>query len=154
MFGPRHTIESVTKELVDGLEAGTVILRPEEPTEADVERFESMMKTSLARYRRRAVAVLTLSSLAAIASIAIALVPILLRSESQSKLGEPYTEWAVALSFSIVGALFGFVFGFRMRERSIELKTYIRVLKMADSGTARRLVLRVGPKLRERELVP
>ncbi len=45
MFGPKHTIESVTKELVNGLEEGTIILHREAPTEADVETFESMMNS-------------------------------------------------------------------------------------------------------------
>ena len=39
MFGPRHTIESVTKELIDGLEEGTVLLRLPEPTEAEIREF-------------------------------------------------------------------------------------------------------------------
>ncbi len=51
---------------------------------------------------------------------------------------------------SIVGAETGFLFGLKTRERSVELKTYIRILKMADAITSRRLVLREGPRLRER----
>ena len=144
MFGPRHTIESVTQEVVDGLEEGTIILRPEEPTDADVEDFESMMKTTLARYRRREVALLTASILGAAVSILIALVQI----------GEPHARWAIMLVPCIGGALMGFVFGYKTRERSIELKTYIRVLKMAGPSTARRLVLRVAPQLRERGPAP
>ena len=144
MFGPRHTIESVTQEVVDGLEEGTIILRPEEPTDADVEDFESMMKTTLARYRRREVALLTASIFGAAVSILIALVQI----------GEPHARWAIMLVPCIGGALMGFVLGYKTRERSIELKTYIRVLKMADPSTARRLVLRVAPQLRKREPVP
>ena len=61
MFGPKHTVKSITNELVEGLDRGSIILHPEEPTDADVENFESMMKTTFARYRRRAVALMILS---------------------------------------------------------------------------------------------
>jgi len=154
MFGPKHTIESVTKELVDGLEEGTIILHPEEPTEADVENFKSMMKTTLARFRRREFALLTVSALAALVSIAIVFVDVVFQPENPSQAGDPHSRWAVMLLGCIVGATISFLFGLKTRERSVELKTYIRVLKMADDSTARRLVLREGPRLRERELVP
>jgi hypothetical protein len=154
MFGPKHTIESVTEELVDGLEEGTIFLHPEEPTEADVENFKSAVKTTLARYRRRETALLTVSTLGVIVSIAIVLVQAVFHPEGQSQPEDLYNRWPLMLLACIVGAVAAFVFGFKTRERSVELKTYIRILKMADAGTARRLVLREGPRLRERELVP
>jgi len=153
MFGPRHTLESVTRELVDGFEEGTVVLRPEDLPDVDIEDFESRMRTSLARYRRREIAVLSLSMLAAIASIGIAVVQLLLHPESQTHTKDPHTLW-VALLGCIVGALMGFAFGYKSRERSVELKTFIRLLKLADPSTARRLAIREGPRLRERQLVP
>jgi hypothetical protein len=52
MLSPRHTFESVAKDLADGLEEGTIVLHPAEPTEADVKNFESMAEAELARYRR------------------------------------------------------------------------------------------------------
>jgi len=121
MFGPKHTIESVTKELVNGLEEGTIILQREVPTEADVETFESMM--TLARFRRVAVALLTVSTLAAIVSIAIVLVQLVqlvFHPESQSQAGDPHSGWAFMLLGSIVLAVTGFLAGRRVRVRTLK----------------------------------
>jgi hypothetical protein len=154
MFGPKHTIESVTKELVDGLEEGTTILHPEELTEADVENFASMMKVTLARSRRREAALLAIGTLSAIVSIVIVLVQVVFYPESQPYLSHTHISLTTILLGFILGAVMGYVLGFKARERSVELKIYIRILKMADAITARKLVLREGPRLRERELVP
>ena len=78
MFGPRHTFESVAKDLVDGLEKGTIVLHPDEPTEADVEKFESAMEVAITRFQRRAAVLLVLGSLCILAGIMVLAGPELL----------------------------------------------------------------------------
>lgn len=153
MFGPRHSIESVSKELVDGLDEGTVVLRPEDSIAIDIENFKSMMRVILARQRRWFILTLCLGIPVALASALIALA-FVLDPESQAKPDGSPARWALMVLGCIVGAVIEFVFSYKFRVRTAELKTYLRVLELADESTARRLVHRVRPKFRERELVP
>src|SRR3954467_136291 len=112
MFGPRHTIESVTKELVDGLEERTIVLRLEDSTKVDIEDFESRIRTSLARYRRREILLLSLSALSAVASIVVVLMLVFLHPEGQEQTRDPNSLWLTVLG-CIIGTLMGFVAGYR-----------------------------------------
>ena len=154
MFGPRHTIESVTKELIDGLEEGTVLLRLPEPTEAEIREFELEVRIALRKYRRRHLLWVTLSTLTAIATLAAALTALFLHPQSQTERTDPYMTLAVSLIGGLLGVIAGYAFGYKSGKRTVELKTYMRVLRLADAVTVRRLVLRVRSGLRERELVP
>jgi len=153
MFRQIHTIESVSKELVDGLEEGTIVLRPEDSIAIDIENFESEMRVILARHRRRIILMLCLIIPVTLVSALIGLA-LVLHPEGQAKPDGSPTRWAVMVLGGVVGAVMGFMFSYKLRASTAELETYLRVLELADESTARRLVLRVGPKLRERELVP
>lgn len=152
MFGPRHTIESVVERLGDGLDRGTIVLRPEESSEADVEAIESAMRASLAAYRRRSTVLLLAGALAAASGIVLALLPGVPGLEGGGP-GDGVGR-AIFLLALLAGGVVGFYQGLKTRERSVELKTYLGILRMADSIATKRLVLRAAPGLREGGLVP
>jgi hypothetical protein len=154
MFHPKRTFGSVAKELVNGLEDGTVTLHPEEPSEADVENFESMAIRSLAKHQRRLIAQLIGGNLCLFLGIYLLTGPELFDIASQPEGAGLRTIWAISLIVCVIGALSSFLLGLKSRERSIELKTVIRVLELADDTTAKRLVLWEGPRLRDRVLAP
>jgi hypothetical protein len=152
MFGPKHTFESVAKDLVDGLERGTIVLHPAEPTEADIKNFESMVKARLTSYRRIAIGLWVVTALLVTTAV---LLPVILLPKDQSLAGFPYggpVEFAILGFFA--GMVTGHLFALRAHKRSVELMTFIQILKMADATTARRLVLWEGARLREKAFVP
>jgi hypothetical protein len=152
MFGPKHNLESVVKELAYGLEDGTVTLYPDEPTEADVKNFESMAIKSLAKFQRRWMAQLLVGNLFIILGLFVLLGPDIFYLGSEANAAGLRALWAISLTSCVVGAAIGFVLGLRSRERSVELKTFIRILKLADANTAKRLVLWEGARLRDRAM--
>ena len=148
MFGPKHTFRSVIVDLVDGLEAGTTIPRPDRSPGHGIISIE-VIGDVLARHRRRATILICVGIAAWTVSVVIALLPIvthLLGRELGTEFG-----WGLAslLLASIAAASMGFYSGLTMRERSIELNTFIQILKMADPDMARRLIQQVAPKLPE-----
>jgi hypothetical protein len=151
MFGPKHTFESVAKDLVYGFERGTIVLHPAEPTEADIKNFELMVKARLATYRRTAIGLWVVAALLVTTPV---LLLVILFPKDQSLAGFPYSESGefAILSF-FAGMVMGHLFALT-HKRSVELKTFIQILKMADATTARRLVLWKSAKLREEALVP
>ena len=152
MLGPKHTLDSVAKTLVNGLEEGTIALYPEEPTEADVENFESMAKASLARYRRMEIGLWVFTAL--LVAMAV-LLPVILLPKDQSVAGFPYSgRTEVAILGFFAGVVIGTLFARKAHKRSVELKTFIQILKIADISTAKQLVLWEGPRFRDRALSP
>jgi hypothetical protein len=154
MFGPKHTFESVAKELADGLEKGTIALHPEEPTEADVENFESMAIKNLAKYQRRLIAQLIVGNLCLVSGAYILWGPDVIYQGDHLRGGILRAGWAISFAGSVLGAAAGFIGGLRSREHWVELKTFIRILKLADAETAKRLVLWERPRLRDRAPAP
>ena len=150
MFGPKHTFNSVIVDLVEGLEAGKTIPRPEKSSGSGVLWVEVMIGIggALARHRRRATILIFVGLAAWTVSIAILLLPIVAHS-----LGREFgTEfgWGLAalLLMTIATASLGIHSGLKSRERSIELNAFMQILKMADPDTARQLMRRVAPRLR------
>jgi hypothetical protein len=153
MFGPKHTIGSVASELASGLEDGTIALRPEEPTEADIKNFEWMAEAQLARYRRLEIRLWIITFILLLTSLSL---PVILRTVFPHN-AEPAIEFPFNAELVLVGGFMGMLVGnlliLKARKRSVELKTFIRVLKMADTVTAGRLVLWEGRKTREKWLL-
>jgi hypothetical protein len=55
MFKPKHTLESVLRELVDGLESGRIVLHEEDPRPSSIEQaFDGTNGTSQAPITNRA----------------------------------------------------------------------------------------------------
>jgi hypothetical protein len=154
MFGPKHTLESVAKALTDGLEKGTIALHPEEPTEADVENFESMAIKSLAKAQYRLVAHLIVGNLFLIMGLTVLTERDVFDLISQPEAAGLRAIWVFSLVICVLGTVSGFVLVLRSQKRSVELKTFIRILKMADATTAKRLVLWEGSRLRGKALIP
>jgi hypothetical protein len=152
MFGPTHTIGSVAYDLAAGLEDGTIALRPEEPTEADIKNFESMAEAELARYRRLEIRLWII--FAVLFAIAFSL-PVILKVAFPHH-AEPALEFPLSAEIAIAGFFMGLLTGHlltKARKRSVELKTFIQVLKMVDAVTARRLISWEGRKSREKWLL-
>ncbi len=156
MFGPKHTIESVAKELIDGLEDGTVTLHPKEPTETDIEHFRKSMAEAFERYRRREVIMRTVAA-GLLVSIAVALASAVttFSFDAGSKLQpeEPYSRWTVTFLGCIATLTAAAMLGYRAGKRAAEVRAYDGFLKMADDTTARRILLHEGPRFQARELV-
>jgi len=156
MFGPKHTIESVAKELIDGLEDGTVALHPKEPTETDIENFRRLMAAAFERYRRREATMRTVAAvLVGIALVAASALAATFPFHAGSKLQveEPYSRWVAMFLGYIAVSTVAAILGYRAGKRAAEVRAYDRFLKMADNITAGRILLREGPRLKARELV-
>jgi hypothetical protein len=154
MLGPRHTFESVAKDLADGLEEGTIVLHPAEPTEADVKNLESMAEAELARYRRLEIWLWIITGLLVVTAVSLPIILPAIFPRSDHHAPEfPHSAELVIVGF-FIGLLTGNLLTLKAHKRSVELKTFIQVLKMADASTARRLVLWEGPKLREKAFAP
>ena len=151
MFGPKHTVESVAKELIDGFDQGTVVLRREESPqitmEITFENLEGIMKSALARSRRKEAFFVGLGLTAAAVGIAVVTVQIVSHVDASQGTGWLRYGWPLAVLVSLVGVVVGFLVGRRAGERSAELNTFIRIYKLADQNTARRLAQREAPKL-------
>ena len=154
MFGPRRTFESVAKDLATGLENGTILLHSPEPTAADVRNFESMLKAKLARYRHIQIGLVIFVPLLVTATVLLS--AILLPKELLPALLYGGDRAGIVYFFAgmLTGTLIGSLSAFTAHKRSVELKTFIEILRMADPATAKRLVLLEGHKLRARVLVP
>ena len=153
MFGPRHTIESVAKKLIDGLDQGTVILPREESPQIDIENVELVMRSALARSRRQQAALIALGLVAAAVGICIAITQVITPPDASPGTGALQYRWPVLLLLSLIGMVIGFLCSLKAGERAAELKTFIHIYNLADQSTARRLAQREAPRLlREREL--
>jgi hypothetical protein len=151
MFGPKHTFESVAKEIANGLEEGTITLHPEEPTEADIENFESMAEASIARYQRIEIGLSIFTGLLLTTAI---ILPVILPPKNQPLDTSRYSSlMEIAFGF-FAGSMTTFLFAVTTRKRSIELKTFIQILKLVDTTTARRLVLWERARLHRRRWFP
>ena len=145
MFNGRNTLESVAHELIDGLEGGSIHLRPYESTgiDVDVEVFESMRKAMIEGYRRRAVALMAISLVLTIASIAFIIVATLRLALGNDLRTTLISETMIVSCFA--GACAGFLSSFSVYGRASELMTYVRILRKVDPITARQLGLQVEP---------
>ncbi|MGO9470946.1 MAG: hypothetical protein ACLQIB_39860 [Isosphaeraceae bacterium] len=159
MFGPKHTVESVGSEPVIGLEDGTVILDSEEPTEADLLNFQRSMAIASEKYRSRATRFLIATTIGIVSSMTASVTMLFIDPKSHL---QPYSGWALTLVggavflLSITGAplsLAGLAFTYTAGKRAAELRTCIRIMKIADRITAKRIMLREIPRLREKEPV-
>lgn len=146
MFGPKRTAVSVLRELVDGLSTERIGFEPSlAKKNMDVTRFRAVLQETLAWHRRQNRKLMLMMVCTTCLSLAAALAVFVGygdRLEIQSML----IGGLIVASSGIVGFVVGFV---RSRERTSELKTYYRVLKIADQITAERIALILGPDLPE-----
>jgi hypothetical protein len=145
MFGPKHTVESVTRRIIDGLHDGTVTLPPEEEPISVADARVRLLQ-ALSSFRSRAWTFLALTIILAIASAALA-VSIVLSGHGEESIRSIAQILIALFCFSgvfLAGTLIAFL---RAREKATELKVYCSVLKMADEKTAQRLAVRISRKL-------
>lgn len=66
MFGVKHTANSVAKELVEGLEDGSIVLRPEDLPAVSLEEVENRLREELANSQKSERRVLVAAPMSAI----------------------------------------------------------------------------------------
>jgi hypothetical protein len=151
MFAPRHTVESVTRDLIDGLDGGTIRLPSEAMKDLTVEDVKEMMKEAMIRYRRRERRLMAALLAASVAGVVTTLLSLLLAIEAAVR---PSSSpiLAITLAAVIVFVFLGSVILprrlFRVREKRVELKTFDHVLEVADQETCERLVPDLAGRLR------
>lgn len=146
MFQPRHTVESVTNRIMEGLHDGTVVV-PAEEEPISVDAAQLQLTRALAVFRKRAWRFLTLTLILAISSAALAVSLVLSgQGEGSSRL---IAQLMILLFCCSGGFMAGCLFVFlKAREKATEIKTYVSVLKFADDKTAQRLASRVSKKFK------
>jgi hypothetical protein len=172
MFGPRHTAESVTRELIKGLEAGDIVLPQEHPPAKSLEEvLESPLanlnqrhklqflaevrvevEETLAKASRKERRLVIGTGLAALACILLTLAGSLAAiPEEQPKIVSliPALAGVIAAAMAALATVL-MVALLSARGRKTELKTYTFVLQKVDEHTAERIASEVvGPKLKE-----
>jgi hypothetical protein len=154
MFRPKHTIRSVAAELADGLDSGGVILRPEdrEDDHGDASGIESRIRTTLSRHESRFGRYRIVAGLLIVVVSASALFLGISHAISNDVISQFLTRSAsVVMVLCLVAYVLLTSLGLRSRDKVIELRTYLRLLEGSDPRTAKQLLRRAAPELREHE---
>jgi hypothetical protein len=139
LYGPKHTVESVVKELIEGLDEGTIVAREEElPHISKLEATEKI-DGDLFRYRKKERFFLG----AAVVAVLLHIVGYGLLLFATSANGFAYALLLIS-PLVLVSSSFSYS---RTREKMSELRTYSRVLRMADDAAAEQLGAKVMMRL-------
>jgi hypothetical protein len=146
MFRPQRTVESVARELIDGLDEGTIELFPD--AELSLEDFRSQLAEAIKGSRRRETIFFTVCLILGAMSMAISLVAVLFGGREPASAPDHRTGIFVTAICLLAAGLAGFVVGLmKARVTTTRLKTYASVLKMADHVTAEHLASQLARKL-------
>ena|SRR6266540_2880918 len=148
MMGPKYTIEAVTKELIDGLDDGSVVLYHDSLANIDVVDIEQRLSKAIQTGARQ-------SRLLIYASLVIGLlcffggVLALLLVEKQAL--QAYHIGVGALIALLFGILLGFAFStytvMKTREEIAELRAYHQILTNMDPDSAARIATQIAARL-------
>ncbi len=149
MFGPRHTFKSVARELIDGLEKGTIILNEVEQPEELVARVQIRLVQALASARRRTIWLMLGTLVFGFVGLSVSIVSILTSGSEYSQSFHANAPMASLIVGTVAGILAALVYALiRARESTVELKTIARMLKLVDETTAQRIAWRFRSKLK------
>jgi hypothetical protein len=149
MLGPKHTLASVVSSLISGLSDGTIILRkPEHHVELD--ELRNKLESALHRYRTKERFDVVMS----FASFTLSVVSALLAGwvSMPGKIGFVPDGQALYGGFIALIIIITAFFSYRLlrvRESTVELKTFVSLLKHAEREPPENLVKKIDRKLQE-----
>jgi len=150
MFRPKHTIEAVAKELIDGLDEGTVLLSYDGDEQIDVAALQKDLWVTINARARRSQRLIAISVTVGLVAFLGGVVALLL-TEQQTL--QAYHVGVGGLVFLLAGFLFGFAFStyrlMRTREGIADLRAMGQLLKDMDPESAIRVAPGVARRLRK-----
>jgi uncharacterized membrane protein YuzA (DUF378 family) len=144
MFGPKHTIETVTKDLIERFDEGTVVLQPEEYRKLPLGRVRALFQEALNRSRGRERGVVWYIVLMFLLGSAFLIL------DSLGLFGEIKILRYVANVLIGISLVWLILKGIKIRERTVELKTIRTVLESLDDDDSSDVVPRIMVRLPSR----